>query len=177
MRNVRHLFVAILCVGMSISSCKCSGTQPGPPVEEKPKADIQAKPPAVATAPTTPTKAPPTAPQAAERPPLPDDFPGDIPTFEGATVERVQPLANDAKNVIFVSDKGVAEITTFYRKKLENTGWKMTQDSERPNHAFIAFKKGEMIANIQVVEDSRYPGKRLIAIMYEKEAPVPFDEF
>lgn len=177
MRKVRYLFIAVLCAAMSVSSCKCSQTSP--PVEEKPKADIKAKPPAVATAVTTPTaKAMPTAEQAAaERPPLPEDFPAEIPLFEGAEVERVQPLANEAKNVIFVSDKGVPEIATFYRKKLEGGGWKMTQNSERPNHAFLAFKKGNMITNIQVVEDSRYPGKRLIAIMYENEKELPFEEF
>lgn len=177
MRKARYLFIAVLCAAMSVSSCKCSQTSP--PLEEKPKADIQAKPPAVATAKVTPTPVARSGAEeaAVEPPPLPEDFPAEIPVFEGATVERVQPLAKDAKNVIFVSDKGVPEITSFYRKKLESSGWKMTQDSERANHAFVAFKKGNMIANIQVVEDSRYPGKRLIAIMYETEEKLPFDEF
>jgi hypothetical protein len=114
---------------------------------------------------------------AAEAPPLPDDFPKDIPLVEDAEIAQVQDLANDAHNVIFVTAKPVAEIATFYRQKMEDSGWKVTQDSVRGNHAFVGFKRGDMIANLQVAEDPRYPGKRLIAIMYEEEKPLPFDEF
>jgi len=179
MLKARYLVIAILLIGMSISSCKCSCSENRPPVEEKPKPNIQAKPPVVASPKATATSIPGPTPwePAADKPPLPDDFPKEIPVMEGAAVERVQPLANDAKNVIFVSDKSVPEITNFYRKKLEGSGWKMTQNSERPNHAFIAFKKGEIVTNIQVVEDARFPGKHLIAIMYENEKKLPFDEF
>jgi len=66
----------------------------------------------------------------------------------------VQDLPNDAHNVIFTTDKPVSNITGFYRKQLEDAGWKLTQNAERGNHAFVSFKRGNMIANIQVAEDA-----------------------
>jgi hypothetical protein len=166
---------------MSLSSCQCQRTHP-PEISDAPKAsELSApKPPAMAESKPTPAaKAEPEPEEqtAVEPPPLPDDFPKDIPVLEGSTVAQVQNLANNARNVIFVTDKPVGNIATFYRKQLEDKGWKMTQNSVRESHAFVSFKRGNLIANLQVAQDSRYPGKRLVAIMYEDEKPLPFDDF
>lgn len=183
MRNLRILFIAAACAAMSLSSCTCQ--QSGPPeVSEKSEGtDFEAgKPPAMAdgvkaTPAERPEDAPPEDLASATPPPLPDDFPKDIPVLEGAAVAQVQKLPNDAHNVIFLTDKPVTGITKFYRKQLEDAGWKLTQNAERGSHAFVSFKRGNMIANIQVAEDSRHPGKRVVAIMYEEEKPLPFEEF
>ena len=184
MRNVRYYFIAAACVAMSMSSCECQcGKNKPPQVSENSAPDFQAgKPPQMpeGTRPTPAEKPQPKPPVdlANLTPvPLPESFPKDIPVMEGAEVAQVQDLANNAHNVIFATDKPVAETSAFYRKQLESAGWKLTQNAERGNHAFIAFKRGNMIANIQIAEDNRYPGKRLIAIMYEEEEPLPFEEF
>jgi hypothetical protein len=60
---------------------------------------------------------------------------------------------------------------------MAKNGWQMTQQVQRSTHAFISFKKGAMIANLTVAEDVQNPGKQVIAIMYEEEKPLDFDEF
>jgi hypothetical protein len=164
-----------------MSSCTCQRSEPPEVTQESSGEDFKAgKPPALADG----VKATP-AEKAEEPeqvvsgtpPALPEDFPKDIPVLEGAEVAQVQNLPNDAHNVIFMTDKALPGITNFYRKKLEDAGWKLTQNAERGNHAFVSFKRGNMIANIQVAEDSRYPGKRVVAIMYEEEKPLPFEDF
>jgi hypothetical protein len=182
MLSFRYSLIAALCIGLAVSSCQCQCGTPPAPVEEAPQTsgfDVP-KPQVAESLRVTPAEKP--EPEAepeevGEAPPLPDDFPKDIPVMEDAEVAQVQNLANDAHNVIFMTAKPVAEITSFYREKMENSGWKVTQDSVGGSHAFVGFKRGDMIANLQVAEDPRYPGKRLIAIMYEQEKPLPFDEF
>jgi hypothetical protein len=183
MSNLRYTLLAALCMLMSISSCQCERSSP-PGVKEAPRAsDFEAPKPPVLSDAVKPTPAERAAEQpkeeeVAENPPeLPSDFPKDIPVVEDAEVAQVQPLANGASNVIFVSAKPVNEITSLYRKKMEDSGWKVTQDFERGNHAFVGFQRGKMIANLQIAEDPRYPGKRLIAVMYEEQKELPFDEF
>lgn len=185
MWKVRYLFIAAACVAMSLSSCECQCQKSGPPElsqDSQAPAFDAAKPPVMARGVVpTPAAEPEVEPLdqavAEPPPPLPDDFPEDIPVLEDAEVAQVQDLPNNAHNVIFMTDKPVAGIANFYRQKLEGGGWKMTQSTQRGNHAFVAFKRGNMIANIQVAEDARYPGKRVVAIMYEEEQPLPFDEF
>lgn len=183
MSNLRYTLFITLGVLMSISSCQCERSSP-PGVADAPQVSDfkEPKPPALsAGVKPTPAERPEGEEEqenVAEAPPdLPEDFPKDIPVFADAEVAQVQPLANDAHNVIFVTDKPVDEISTFYRKSMEDSGWKVTQDFERGNHAFVGFQRGKMIANLQIAEDPRYPGKRLIAIMYEEQEALPFDEF
>jgi hypothetical protein len=130
-----------------------------------------------------PTPAPqPTAAQVAMESPappvdLPSDFPQDVPVYKDAAVTQVQNLANNAHNVIFRTTAPVAEVYTFYEKKMTASGWKVTQQVERGSHAFMSFKKGDLITNLTVAEDPQSPGNQVIAIMYEQEQPLEFDEF
>jgi len=185
MRNVRYFFIAAACVAMSLSSCECQCHKGGgPDLSQEPKGgDFSGGKLPVMAEGVKPTpakkKEKPTPEQvvAATPPPLPDDFPKDIPVLDDAQVAQVQQLPNDAHNVIFTTDKPISNITGFYRKQLEDAGWKLTQNAERSNQAFVSFKRGNMIANIQIAEDARVPGKRVVAIMYEEEKPLPFEEF
>jgi hypothetical protein len=108
---------------------------------------------------------------------LPPDFPKEVPVFEGAKVSQVQDLPNNAHNVIFSTTGSVADVSRFYHDKLSHEGWQPTQQFERPNHAFMTYKKGKMMANITIAEDARTPGQQVIAVMYEEEQPLDFDEF
>jgi len=124
----------------------------------------------------------PTAPQVAEASPappvdLPSDFPQDVPVYKDAAVTQVQNLANNAHNVIFRTTAPVAEVYTFYENKMTASGWDVTQQVQRGSHAFISFRKGDLITNLTVAEDPQNPGKQVIAIMYEQERPLEFDEF
>lgn len=108
---------------------------------------------------------------------MPADFPKDVPVFKDASLSQVQDLANNAHNVIFTTAAPVTDVSAFYQDKLTSAGWKVTQQFQRSNHAFVSFQKGNMIANITIAADERTPGQQLIAIMYEEQAPLDFDEF
>jgi hypothetical protein len=108
---------------------------------------------------------------------MPDDFPKDVPIFKGAALTQVQPLANNAHNVIFTTSAPVADVSSFYEQQMTGGGWKVTQQFARPSNAFMSFQKGNMIANLTVAEDPNTPGQQVIAIMYEEQKPLEFDEF
>ena len=185
---MRYLSVVAsgVVVGMALmSSCTCHRqvTQEQPPTgfaEHKPgfhtTPQVQAK-----AATVTPMHAPEQVAQAptpsVPPPPLPDDFPKEVPVFKDATVSQVQSLANDAHNVIFNTAAPVSEVSQFYEDKLTQQGWKITQQFTREKHAFASFQKGDMIANVTVAEDVKNPGHQIIAIMYEQRKPLDFDEF
>lgn len=183
MRSVPHAIVAFLLATMAVSSCECK-KDPAPtedPVfpERKvgfhvdklipsPKAQLdphEREAPEVAAEPT------------AEIPGLPDDFPSEVPLFEGSTLSQVQGLANDAKNVVLVTEAPVSQVYRFYHDEMTGKGWHITQDFERDSHAFTTFKKGDLLMNLTIAEDGNNPGKKIIAIMYEYMQPLPFDEF
>jgi hypothetical protein len=108
---------------------------------------------------------------------VPASFPKDVPIFKDATLSQVQDLANEAHNVIFSTAAPVKEVSSYYRDKMKSTGWKVSEEFERSGHAFMKFEKGDMVANVSIVEDASQPGKQIIAIMYEQVQPLPFDEF
>jgi hypothetical protein len=171
-----------LLMGMTMSSCTCQKAVAPPPTTD-PQAfkerdgGLPKKSPEKQAAAATPT--PQVQQQVAEQPPaeLPDDFPSDVPVYAGAKVEQVQDLPNNAHNVIFRTSGPVNEVTRFYHEQLSKKGFNVTQQFERPNHAFMTYRKGSLLANITIAEDSRSPGQQVIAIMYEEEQPLPFDEF
>jgi hypothetical protein len=126
------------------------------PVEETPAQVVEAKP--------TPDN-------------LPADFPSDVPVFKDASLSDVQSLANDAHNVIFKTAGSIPDVYRFYDSQMRKNGWEVTQQLQRSTHAFLSFKKGNMIANLTVAADVQNPGKQVIAIMYEQQKPLDFEEF
>lgn len=183
MRSAHHAVVALLLAAMAFSSCECK--KDPAPVEEpifperkvgfhvdkiipSPKAQLE---PAERVEPDA-------APEpAAEVPGLPDDFPAEVPIFAGSQLSQVQPLANNAKNVVLSTEAPVAEVYRFYSDEMVAKGWQVTQQFERSNHAFSTFKKGDILMNLTIADDPSNPGKKVIAIMYEEVQPLPFDEF
>jgi hypothetical protein len=143
------------------------GFRSGVKVTPQARAQVQAATPAPTVAKATP------APVVD----LPTDFPQDVPVYKDAAVTQVQNLANNAHNVIFRTTAPVAEVYTFYEQKMTGSGWKVTQQVQRSTHAFMSFKKGDLITNLTVAEDPKNPGNQVIAIMYEQEKPLEFDEF
>lgn len=124
-------------------------------------------------------KTPEVVAQAQRTPPseVPPDFPPDMPIYKDASISEIQDLANQAHNVVFKSADSVPDIYNFYYRQLSSKGWQVTQQVQREKHAFISFRKGDMIAHLTIAEDIRNPGKQVIAIMYEQEKPLPFEEF
>src|SRR5262249_48866261 len=108
---------------------------------------------------------------------VPKDFPQDVPIFKDASLAAVQDLANDAHNVVFQTNSPVPDVYKFYQERMTKSGWQVTQQFQRAEHAVLSFKKGNMIANLTVAQDARNPGKQVIAIMYEEQKPLDFDEF
>jgi len=172
-----------LLLAMSLSSCTCHKDLPprpeptptSQPFKER-EGGLSTKSPSPRIAGATPT---PEVQQAADQPAvaLPGDFPREVPIFGDAKVDQVQELPNNAHNVVFRTSGSVTEVTRFYHDQLSGSGWNVTQQFERPNHAFMTYRKGNLIANVTIAEDSRTPGQQVIAIMYEEEKPLPFDEF
>ena len=121
-----------------------------------------------------------TPPQVAEAPTpktMPPDFPTDVPLYKDASLSEVQDLANSAHNVIFKTADPIPDVYRFYQDQMQRNGWQVTQQLQRDTHAFISFKKGDMIANLTVAPDAHNPGKQVIAIMYEQQKPLEFEEF
>jgi len=108
---------------------------------------------------------------------MPADFPKEVPVYKDATVSQVQSLANNAHNVIFSTAAPVNEVSAFYQQQLTKAGWKVSQQFARPNHAFMTFQKDNMLANVTVTEDAHNPGHQVIAIMYEEQKPLDFEDF
>ena len=186
MQQVMRIFIVLLVGAMAFSSCTCHKDVPPPPttttmsdsrsgwgVKEEGKTPV----PKVQTPTAVPTE--PVMAEAQETPEagpaVPDDFP--VPVFEGAEVAQVQPLANNAHNVIFHTAASVGELYTFYEDKLTSEGWKLTQSFQRGPHAFMTFRKDELIANVTIADDPSQEGRRILAVMYEAEKPLEFDEF
>jgi hypothetical protein len=183
MRVRTMVLAAATVVGFSMSSCTCQRDQPPLPASDtqtfkERNGGIALKSPTpkqVAAA--TPTVKQPEVAAAQPTPELPKDFPSDVPVYGDAKVDQVQELPNNAHNVIFKTAGSVSDVTRFYHDKLSKSGWNVTQQFERGNHSFMTYKKGNLIANVTIAEDARTPGQQVIAVMYEEEAPLPFDEF
>ena len=181
-------FLAVAALTLTFSSCTCSSTTPEapPPPQARPGGFGMLKPterqaPDIPRGVVTPkeveAREAPTLPTAAVEAKLPDDFPTDIPVFDGAKVAAVQKLANNANNVIFTADDADApKVFDFYKKDMEHEGWKTEQEFQGPENSFLSFKKDGMITNVSVTKDPK-SGKRVIAVMYYKEEPLPFPEF
>jgi hypothetical protein len=108
---------------------------------------------------------------------LPADFPSDLPVYKDASLADVQNLANDAHNVIFKTTGSIPDVYSFYESQMRKNGWEVTQQLQRSTHAFLSFKKGDLIANLTVAADAQNAGKQVIAIMYEHQKPLEFEEF
>jgi hypothetical protein len=175
----------VLLSAVVFSSCTCQKQLEQPRSFQEPPGGFHAakpgQPDVRAQAPTvTPAaKATPAEVAAAPNPPVPvpQDFPKDVPIFKDAVVAQVQDLANDAHNVIFHTAAPVAEVYSFYQQKMSQEGWQVAQQFEHADRSFVSFKKGNMIANLTIVEDTANPGQQVIAIMYEEQKPLEFEEF
>lgn len=172
-----------LASGMVLSLCfaSCTCEKALPPKPETAPADFSERQPAGPTSTPKVTRSPvrtPSPPAPAGTPvALPPDFPGEVPVFGDAAVDKVHDLPNDGHNVVFRTSGSVSEVTQFYHDKLSKAGWESTQQFERGTHSFMTYKKGKLIANVTVSEDANDPSRRVIAIMYETEQDLPFDEF
>jgi len=179
----------LLCAAL-FSSCTCHQQveSPSTTFQEPPTgfhvSQPQITPHVLAQAPTPTTFAMPTPAEVAQAggsptpvAEVPADFPKDVPIYKDAAVSGVQDLANNAHNVIFKTTAPVADVFNFYQDKMTHSGWKATQQFQRPDHMFVTFQKGKMIANFTIAQDPTSPGKQIIAIMYEEQQPLDFDEF
>jgi hypothetical protein len=166
------------------SSCTCHKEVSQPPTFQEPPSGFHVAVPKLtpqkqAQAPTVTPSGPKEAAGPSPTPPasVPDNWPKDVPIYKDAALSKVQNLANDAHNVIFSTSDQISNVTSFYQDKMTSAGWKITEQFERPDHAFYKFEKGPMVANLTVANDPQNPGKKIIAIMYEEQKPLPFDEF
>ncbi|HVO28086.1 MAG TPA: hypothetical protein VMW56_31150 [Candidatus Margulisiibacteriota bacterium] len=187
MRYVSIVGSGVLLSAALFTSCTCHkevGTPPSSTFQAPPSgfhvSGAKVTPRAVEVVKATPVAPPTPQAQAAEAKPtpnMPSDFPPDVPLYKDAALAEVQDLANSAHNVIFRTADPIPNIFRFYQDQMVKNGWQMTQQIQRPTHAFISFKKGAMVANLTVAEDVQNPGKQVIAIMYEQEKPLDFEEF
>jgi len=187
----RVMILTALAVGvLPFSSCTCRTATPEAPVSTAERrggfgavVTPRKLPERVAEA-VTPHELPPASPpplptKAAtpEQGSIPDNFPEGIPVPDGSKVMAVQSLANDAHNVIFALDGEAPEVFGLYKNTMENSGWgKPTQEYQGKEQSFLSFKKGDTITNISVTKDPK-TGRRIVAVMYYDEQPLPFPEF
>ena len=188
MRYASIVASGVLLSAALFTSCTCHKEVPAPPSSstvpaERPigwPAPMKITPHAIGIVKATPA-AQETPPQVVEAKPtpanMPADFPPDLPVYKDASLAEIQDLANSAHNVIFRTADTIPNVYRFYEDQMRKNGWQTTQQVQRSTHAFISFKKGDMIANVTIAEDVQNPGKQVIAIMYEKEKPLDFEEF
>jgi hypothetical protein len=180
MRHASGVAGGLLLSTVLFSSCTCHKQVSQPPTFSEPRGGFHAAqrtaPPAQAQAPTA-TAAQLAEPAATPLAGMPEDFPKDVPVYKDAALSQVQDLANNAHNVIFTTAAPVSDVAAFYQNKMTGAGWRVSQQFQRSNHAFMTFQKGELLANVTIAEDTRHPGQQVIAIMYEKQKPLDFDEF
>lgn len=175
--------------GLAFSSCTCQENLPDPPkATERNASGFQAslgtRAPRKAEivehlASITPVE--PTLPEAEETPPradsdLPENFPTDIPLFEGAETFAVQNLAQGAKNVLFYVDADTPKVFEFYKDGMDKEGWNVTQEAQQKYQSFLSFKKDKMVTNMTISKDPK-TGRQVVAIMYYEEEELPFPEF
>lgn len=184
MRHIGAIGTGTVLSAMLFASCTCHEQVAERPAFQEPPSGFHAaqSPGHAQAAPTlTPEKAPPqevaAAPTETPAAQIPEDFPKEVPIYKDAAVAQVQSLANNAHNVIFSTAAPVADVSAFYHQQLTQSGWRVTQEFSRGNHSFMSFQKGNMITNVTVAEDIHHPGKQFIAIMYEEQKPLDFDEF
>lgn len=188
MRYVSVVVSGLVLGAAAFSSCTCHEQVSQPPTFQEPPSGFHAAAPKVtpqprAQIPVTPPTQPPLIPQVASGPTptppadVPADFPKDVPIYKDAALSQVQDLANNAHNVIFSTSDQIPQVLSFYEDKMTRAGWKVTEQFARENHGFFKFEKGNMVANLTVADDVQHPGKKIIAIMYEEQKPLPFDEF
>lgn len=185
MPSAHHAVAALLFAAMAFSSCECK--KDPAPVEESAFPERKVGFHVDKIVPTPIERLDPVErdePELAEEeepprdvPGLPDDFPSEVPIYEGSTLSQVQGLANNAHNVVFTTEAPVPDVNRYYHDHMLAKGWQVTQQFERGNHAFATFKKGDTLMNLTIAEDASNPGKQVIAIMYEEVQPLPFDEF
>jgi hypothetical protein len=184
-----HFLVWVVVGGLAFSSCTCQRDVPEPPkATERSSGGFQAS---LATraplkgevverlARITPVE--PTVPEGEETPPkddasLPENFPTDIPLFEGAETFAVQDLAQGAKNVLFYVDEEESKVFDFYKQGMDQEGWKVTQEAQQKYQSFLSFKKDKMVTNMTISKDPK-TGRQIVAIMYYEEEDLPFPEF
>jgi hypothetical protein len=187
----RVMVLAALAVGvLPFSSCTCRNATPETPVSTVERRSggfgavatrkLPERVAEVVTPPELPAATPPplpTKPATPDQGSIPDNFPEGIPVPDGSKVMAVQSLANDARNVIFAMDGDDPGLFRMYKNTMENSGWgKPTQQYEGKEQSFLSFKKGDTITNISVSKDPK-TGRRIVAVMYYEEQPLPFPEF
>lgn len=178
---------AVAVVLLPFSSCTCYHDEPEPPPR-------LAERPAGFGAVVTPRKLPervegqitpremeprraPTLQATPSQASVPDNFPEGVPIPEGSKVMAVQKLANDARSVIFATEGEAPQLFSLYKDSMRGSGWgNPTQEYEGKEQSFLSFKRGDTITNISVSKDPK-TGKRIVAVMYYDEKPLPFPEF
>lgn len=185
MRFLVSVVALVLFLAMAFSSCTCLD-RADPPIaieDSDSESRSQASSPAVTATrqAVTPTQVAETAtpevrPTLTPPSQIPADFPSEVPVIPGSTLAQVQDLANNARNVLFTSEKSVPELVQTYQDTLTKAGWRITQQFTRDQHAFATYEKDKMLVNVTVVTDFEAPGQQIIAVMYEEQKPLEFEE-
>lgn len=179
--------LAMVLCALGFSSCTCSSTTPEVPkptpavrtgwLQKPTPRSVPERIEGVVTPGDVEAREAPTVAATPEQAVLPDDFPEDVPVFEGAEVAGVQKLPNGANNVIFKVDEADApQVFQFYKNDMRGNGWNVEQEYEGKEQSFLSFKKGNTITNVSVTKDPK-SGEKVIAVMYYDEKPLPFEEF
>jgi hypothetical protein len=171
----------VVVVAMAFSSCTCQEEGPPPPAAELAKT-LPTRPAGfgIATTPTVAVATPVEEMEPEEEPTeaaepvveIPEDFPEDVPIFEGAELAAVQDLAGDAHNVLFRTDAPATEVFEFYREDLRGKGYELTQEYATDDQSFLSFQKGQLITNVIIARDPHDKSRRVIAIMYQVEEEI-----
>jgi len=81
----------------------------------------------------------------------------DFPVYSGATLESSYTTEGDrkAKSFFWKTDDSIYEVSSFYKKELENGNWEITSNVENDNSFTYSFTKDEMFGFIGIGEGER----------------------
>lgn len=90
---------------------------------------------------------------------LPDDWPADVPVYEGAEVEASTSVSmgqGTQMSATLVTEDPVADVFAWYKAEAESGGWTIESEAsmqaEGATTALLALKKGDMEVTITVNE-------------------------
>ena len=99
---------------------------------------------------------------------LPDDFPSDVPVYDGEIVSSTSFSAGEGQSysVGIMADDAFADVVDWYKAEFLSEAWEVvgetTADVDGSSTAILAYRKGEMEAGITVIEDSESPEVNIV---------------
>jgi hypothetical protein len=83
---------------------------------------------------------------------IPNDFPSDVPVYEGAQILAASVIPNQGATLLSTTTASLASVAQWYEDELLGDGWEMETDSNYNGRLMKVFQKGDVIISVAVSE-------------------------